>query len=112
MPSYVAYQQTPLQTFWPAVVGVIAIAEIFSVFTFQNPASYVNGSPAEPWTMRLDHQPGDLGFDPLSLKPEDAEEFRLMQEKELSHCRLAMIAAAGFIAQELVNEQPIFPLQF
>ena len=24
----------------------------------------------------------------------------------------SMIAAAGFIAQELVNEQPIFPLQF
>ena len=36
-------------------------------------------------------------------KPEDPEEFRLMQEKELSHCRLAMIAAAGFLAQEAVT---------
>ena len=26
-----------------------------------------------------------------------------MQEKELSHCRLAMIAAAGFLAQEAVS---------
>merc|ERR1712127_623106 len=59
-PSFMAFQQTPLQTFWPVVVGVIAIAEVFSVFTFQNPASYVNGEPAEPWTMRLDHQAGDL----------------------------------------------------
>ena len=27
-----------------------------------------------------------------------------MQEKELSHCRLAMIAAAGFLAQEAVTK--------
>merc|ERR1719238_754439 len=34
VPSYIAFQETPLQTFWPAVVLVIAILEIFSVFTF------------------------------------------------------------------------------
>merc|ERR1719316_1783177 len=53
--------------------------------------------------LREGYYPGDLGFDPLNLKPEDPEEFRLMQEKELSHCRLAMIAAAGFLAQEAVS---------
>merc|ERR1719364_242971 len=31
VPSYVAFQETPLQTFWPAVVTIIAIAEVFSV---------------------------------------------------------------------------------
>ena len=55
--------------------------------------------------LREGYYPGDLGFDPLNLKPEDPEEFRLMQEKELSHCRLAMIAAAGFLAQEAVSGQ-------
>ena len=55
--------------------------------------------------LREGYMPGDLGFDPLNLKPEDAAEFRLMQEKELSHCRLAMIAAAGFLAQEAVSGQ-------
>jgi hypothetical protein len=50
------------------------------------------------------YYPGDLGFDPLGLKPSDPAEFRLMQEKELSHCRLAMIAAAGFLAQEAVSK--------
>merc|ERR1719221_2041487 len=49
------------------------------------------------------YTPGDLGFDPLGLKPEDPAEFRTMQEKELSHGRLAMIAAAGFMAQEAVT---------
>merc|ERR1712230_253236 len=49
------------------------------------------------------YYPGDLGFDPLGLAPEDPAEFRLMQEKELSHGRLAMLAAAGFMAQEAVT---------
>ena len=44
--------------------------------------------------------PGDIGFDPLGLRPADPQEFRLMQEKELAHGRLAMLAAAGFLAQE------------
>merc|ERR1719331_3458816 len=38
VPAIFAFQQTPLQTFWPAVVAAIAIPEIFSVFTFENPA--------------------------------------------------------------------------
>merc|ERR1712151_1468860 len=67
-PSFSAFQQTPLQTFWPAVVGVIAIAEVFSVFSFQNPASRDDkGQPAQPWTIRLDHAPGDLGLTRLAL---------------------------------------------
>jgi hypothetical protein len=53
--------------------------------------------------LRPGYTPGDLGFDPLSLKPTDPAEFREMQEKELSHGRLGMIAAAGFLAQEAVT---------
>jgi hypothetical protein len=55
--------------------------------------------------LRPGYVPGDLGFDPLGLKPEDPAEFRTMQEKELSHGRLGMIAAAGFMAQEAVTGQ-------
>ena len=107
-PSFMAFQQTPLQTFWPVVVGVIAIAEVFSVFTFQNPASYVNGEPAEPWTMRLDHQAGDLGFDPMGLKPTDPKELAEMQTKELNNGRLAMIAIAGMVVQEGITGSKLF----
>jgi hypothetical protein len=53
--------------------------------------------------LRPEYTPGDLDFDPLGLKPTDPAEFREMQEKELSHGRLAMIAAAGFLAQETVT---------
>ena len=52
-----------------------------------------------------DYVPGDIGFDPLGLKPEDPAEFREMQTKELQNGRLAMIAAAGFLAQEAVTDE-------
>ena len=54
-----------------------------------------------------DYYPGDVGFDPLGLKPTDPAEFEAMATKELQNGRLAMLAAAGFIAQELVNHKPI-----
>lgn len=109
VPSFYAFQQTPLQTFWGFVVLVIGIFEVFSVFTFQQPASrQPDGSPTQPWTIRLDHTPGDLGFDPLGLKPTDPAELLAMQNKELNNGRLAMIAIAGMIVQEGVTGSKLF----
>jgi len=104
VPSYLAFQQTPLQTFWPAVVAAIAIPEIFSVFSFQSPS----GDGGQIWAMKTDRVPGDVGFDPLGLKPTDPEELKEMQTKELNNGRLAMIAAAGMVAQELASGQKLF----
>merc|ERR1719409_1949346 len=53
--------------------------------------------------LKEDYYPGDLNYDPLGLKPTDPAELRIMQEKELSHGRLGMLAAAGFLAQEAVT---------
>jgi hypothetical protein len=49
------------------------------------------------------YTPGDISFDPLGIKPTDPAAFRKRQEQELSHGRLAMVAAAGFIIQEAVS---------
>merc|ERR1712216_589905 len=46
VPSYLAFQETPLENFWPAVVAAIAIPEMFSVFQFQDP------SKGEAWAMK------------------------------------------------------------
>jgi hypothetical protein len=62
---------------------------------------------ARPGLLRTEYTPGDIGFDPLGLKPTDPEELKIMQTKELQHGRLAMLAAAGFMAQELVDGQGI-----
>jgi len=101
-PAYLAFQQTPLQTFWPAVVAAIAIPEIFSVFSFNSPLG------GEPWSVKSDRLGGDLNFDPLGLKPEDPAALKEMQTKELNNGRLAMLGAAGMIAQELVTGSKIF----
>ena len=102
VPAYVAFQETPLQTFWPAVILAISVAEVFSVFTFNSPFE------GEPWSVRSDHVAGDLGFDPLGLKPTDAQELKELQTKEINNGRLAMIAAAGMIGQELASGNKLF----
>jgi hypothetical protein len=101
-PAIMAFQQTPLEIFWGQVLLVIATLETFSVFTFNSPAG------GEPWSIRSDHKAGDFGFDPLGLKPTDPQEFNDMQTKELNNGRLAMIGAAGMIAQELVSGTKLF----
>merc|ERR1719305_482062 len=111
VPAYLAFQQTPLQTFWPAVVFAIAIPEIFSVFTFETPALFsgaLEKKAGDPWSIRDDHVAGDLGFDPLGLKPTDPAELKEMQTKELQNGRLAMIAAAGMILQEYQTGEKLF----
>jgi len=59
-------------------------------------------------SLRENYLPGDLGFDPLNLKPKDDAGFLAMQNKELNNGRLAMIAIAGMTAQELVTGQQAF----
>eukprot|EP01036_Dinobryon_divergens_P027352 gene27352-36116_t len=58
--------------------------------------------------VRTDIVNGDLGWDPLSLKPDDADKFAELQTKELNNGRLAMIGVAGALVQELVNGKGIF----
>ena len=101
VPSYIAFQETPLQTFWPAVILLLAVPEVFSVFTFESPN-------VEKWAIKADHVSGDLGFDPLGLKPAGEAELLNMQTKELNNGRLAMLACAGIVTQELVTGQELF----
>jgi len=44
---------------------------------------------------------GDFGWDPLKLLPEDPEEAKLMQLRELKNGRLAMLAVMGIFVQYL-----------
>ncbi len=52
-----------------------------------------------------DYQPGDFGFNTLSSDSTIADE---LLNKELNNGRLAMIAAAGMIAQEVVTGRTLF----
>ena len=57
--------------------------------------------------LKDDYYPGDIGFDPLGLKPSDAKEFSDIQTKELQNGRLAMLATIGMIVQEQITHDTI-----
>ena len=52
-----------------------------------------------------------LGFDPFNIRPKGSDDYNNMSEafvrrrtQELSNGRLAMLAVAGFVAQELRDD--------
>ena len=77
--------------------------EIFSVFTFENP--FGKGGF---WTLKDDRVPGDFGWDPMDMYPTDPAGRVEMQTKELNNGRVAMIAIAGMVAQELATGAKLF----
>lgn len=79
--------------FWEVVLLFIGIVEGFRISRGWN-------DPKEIDQIQEGYIPGDLGFDPLGLAPEDEDELYDMKTKELNHGRLAMIAIAAFAAQE------------
>ena len=51
--------------------------------------------------------PGDCGFDPLNLMPEDKDGIMAMQTKEIKHGRIAMMAILGYAVQEALYRIPV-----
>eukprot|EP00562_Extubocellulus_spinifer_P026734 CAMPEP_0178642200 /NCGR_PEP_ID=MMETSP0698-20121128/17021_1 /TAXON_ID=265572 /ORGANISM="Extubocellulus spinifer, Strain CCMP396" /LENGTH=201 /DNA_ID=CAMNT_0020282887 /DNA_START=30 /DNA_END=635 /DNA_ORIENTATION=+ len=104
-PAITHIPQVPTE-FWVALIASIGAAEQFRAEKgWVDPADTPIDSPGQ---LLADYTPGDLGFDPLGLKPEDPAEFFEMQTKELQNGRLAMLAAAGFLAQEAADGKGIF----
>merc|ERR1712127_1150193 len=104
-PAITHFFQVP-GPFWEGLTLIIGALEVNRAqVAFVSPSEL---GPDEAGKMREDHYPGDIGFDPLGLKPEDPEEFETMVTKELQNGRLAMLAAAGFLAQEATDGKGIF----
>merc|ERR1712194_279057 len=103
-PAITHFSQVP-EGFWPLIISFIGAAE-----AFRAELGWVDPSDCPIDNVGLledDYIPGNLNFDPLGIKPEDSEEFFEMQTKELQHGRLAMLAAAGFLAQEATDGKGI-----
>jgi hypothetical protein len=108
---YAASGERILSQQWPIALAAIAIPEVYSVQDFVTPYESTI-TPGNKWLIRSDHELGTVMggevFDPLGLKPEDPEELKEMQNKELNNGRLAMIAIAGMVAQELATGERLF----
>jgi light-harvesting complex I chlorophyll a/b binding protein 1 len=91
----------------PLVVG-IAIFESFSIAKgWESPADTKAAGRAIA-SIKEGYTPGDLDFDPLGLSPpRGTKAFADAQTKELQNGRLAMLAIAGMVAQELVDGKGI-----
>jgi light-harvesting complex I chlorophyll a/b binding protein 4 len=100
VPSDFSFQLTPLQTYWPLVLLAVGALELPAIRTFKDLGNGV-------WELKDDHVSGDLGYDPLGLKPEDPDKLLTMQNRELNNGRLAMIGIAGMVAQELVTRTDV-----
>ena len=104
-PAINHFQQVESQgaIFWVPLLLAIGIAESYRVAVGWN-----DPSSSQFYSLRDDYEPGNLGFDPLGLLPDDASAAYDMKTKELNNGRLAMIAVAAFVAQELRSGEPIF----
>jgi len=102
-PAINQFQQIQ-RPFWELIVFAIGLAETTRAQIGWMP-------PNESlFQLRPEYDPGDLGWDPLGLRPDKPDELRTMRDKELNNGRLAMIGTAGMVIQELVDEKPILPI--
>ena len=90
--------------FWEPLVLAIGLLETYRVaLGWATPRGEGFNS------LKDDYDIGDLGFDPLGLlNGKDEDEVFELKTKELNNGRLAMIAIAGFVVQELVENKEIF----
>jgi len=100
IPSIQAFSQANLALFWPAFIVACGALELpsFGRFNYET-EGFGFGVELQPG-----EEPGAVGWDPLNLKPSDPEELLKRQNQEILHGRLAMISAAGLIAQEALTQ--------
>merc|ERR1712003_74652 len=118
--SHLGQVQSEAPFFFAFLGAMIAIAEFGrSLYGWESPLEAIRknkvlaeeeGFEGKSWLTKLNdnYYPGDIAFDPLGLKPSDPAEFAIMQTKELSNGRLAMLVAFGMIVQEQVTGSTLF----
>lgn len=112
-PAILHFQQVPTP-FWVALLIAIGALELNRANVgWVSPGSGKGASWIEGpfFDLKDNYTPGDIGWDPLGIKPKDKAEFNIMQTKELNHGRLAMFAILGEIAQEEITGKELFNLQ-
>merc|ERR1712014_115279 len=98
VPSVFAGKDARLLPFWAALFVLTGGVESQSF----DRASYGTDGVLEDGV-----EPGDVGYDPLGLLPEDPEELEEIQNKEILNGRFAMISLLGMVSEELVTGEKL-----
>jgi len=109
-PAIFQYQQAEsLFNAWSFnVLGLAAAVEGYNIVNGWDTPSETFSSGDGVAYLKPGYVNGDLKFDPLGFKPKDAAKLKEMQTKEINNGRLAMIAMAGLVVQELISNSKIF----
>lgn len=110
IPAGMVMDQSPNNpAFWLIAFLVVSNWEFNTLMEFGSSTYFEKAMKANGWGMdNKGRVSGDFGFDPLGLKPKDPVKLVEMQNKELNNGRLAMIASAGIIAQEIATGKSVF----
>ena len=109
-PAIYQYQQAEvLFNAWSYnVVGFILAVEGYNIVNGWQSVDETMESSVGIAGLKDGYVNGDLKFDPLGLKPTQPAALKIIQTKEINNGRLAMLAIAGIVAQELVTGAKIF----
>merc|ERR1719453_2969393 len=104
-PALLAPADPGTTLFWPAFLGLTGGIELLTGVGRSEGTDDVGLAPA----LKEGLTPGDIGWDPLGFKGRlEGEDWKNMQDRELAHARLGMIATLGLILQELITGEKSF----
>lgn len=92
-PSFINDFGGTTDAYWIGVIAFASAVELFGTYKM--------------FSAKKGYFPGNLGFDPLGLYPEDSSEQKNMQLAEIKHGRTAMIAVATYFLEETFTSSNI-----
>jgi len=109
-PAIFQYQQAEgLFNAWSAnVLGFALAVEGYNIVNGWQSIDETREAEVGIAGLKDNYEVGNLKFDPLGLKPKNAQDLKTMKTKEINNGRLAMLAVAGIVAQELITGESIF----
>lgn len=109
-PAIYQFQQADhvLWAFSANVLGFCGVVELINIHRGWQSVDKTLTESLGVATLKDGYENGDLGFDPLDWRPSRPGALLKVRNQELNNGRLAMVAMAGVVAQELATHGKVF----